>query len=738
MPCFRFVLAVVLAFSLGASDVSADEQESRPKIGLALSGGGARGSAHIGVLKALEELGVPVDYIAGTSMGAIIGGIYASGYSADELNQVLTDMDWNRALSDRPDRRDRTMRKKELESQFLIPYRIGFNGGRIQMPLGAIEGQHLDQVLNNILMSVIDIENFDDLAIPFRALATDLVSGEEVVLGSGNLSNVIRASMSVPGVFAPVEIDGRLLVDGGMANNLPVNIVREMGADIVIAVDISSPLLNRDQLTSVLSVTEQLTNFLTRRTTEAQIQSLGEGDILIVPQLEDFSSSDFRHATEMVRFGYDASMEARAALSRLSPPQHARAGLVGERRETEFIIRFVDIVNGSVLNDEIIRSRLDVNLGEALDTVALDRSLDNIYSLDLFKSVTYDLVTNEEGEHGIRVNATPRSWGPNYLQFGLELSSDFSGNSDFMLGAAYTRNALNSLGGELRVIASMGREDELSFDFYQPINSEARWFVQPQVFWRRQSYKLWYEDEDVAAAELEFDGWGSSIGLGRNFSTTDRLKVKYEFGRLDADTLVGNTDLIEDYAIKIGEVGLEYLHDSLDRIHFPTSGMFHRLEYVVARDEIGASSDYEQALANGSFSFSSGSNTLLVGYEFGYSFDDAAPIERWFRLGGFGRLSGLAPDRLLGPQVLLGTLAYYRRLNSMDLLSAYAGMTLEAGNAWRFTDDISLGDLVFSSSLFVGADTPLGPVYVAIGHGSTGDTTAYFYIGNPFRVSRFD
>jgi len=222
----------------------AEEAADHPKIGLALSGGGARGGAHVGVLKALEELGIQVDYIAGTSMGAIIGGLYASGYTADEIEVVLVETDWKTALTDSPARRDRTMRKKELESQFLIPYRLGFNKGKIQLPLGAIEGQHLDQIFQELFLPVIGIHDFDLLPIPFRAVATDLVSGEAVVLSSGSLPDVVRASMSVPAVFAPVKINGRLLVDGGMSNNLPVNIVRQMGADIVIAVDISSPLLS--------------------------------------------------------------------------------------------------------------------------------------------------------------------------------------------------------------------------------------------------------------------------------------------------------------------------------------------------------------------------------------------------------------------------------------------------------------------------------------------------------------
>lgn len=736
MRLLQCLMAVFFLFpSVSTMALHLDSGE-RPSVGLVLSGGGARGGAHIGVLKALEEHGVTIDYIAGTSMGAIIGGMYASGYSASEIERILSDMDWETAMLDRPDRVDRTMRIKELEAQFLIPYRFGFNNGKIQLPLGAIEGQHLDQVFHKILMPVVGIREFDNLPIPFRAVATDLVTGEEVVLSRGSLPDALRASMSVPGVFAPVEIDDRLLVDGGMANNLPVSVVREMGADIVIAVDISSPMLTREQLTSVLSVTEQLTNFLTRRTTEAQIHSMGPDDRLIVPSLGEFSAADFHRAVDIVEKGYEAAMS----------PENDLAGLAGfgegnpekepVRQPEHYIVEFIEIENDSVLHDQIIRSRLDVDLGSPVDLATLDRSVDQIYSLDVFKSVTYDLIQNEDGEQGIVVHAVPRAWGPNYLQFGLELSSDFSGNSDFKLGAAYTRNALNMLGGELRITGSIGREDELSIDFYQPVDRKAKWFVQPEVFWSRENYDLWLADAN--AAELELAGWGAGLGIGRNFSTTDRLKLQYQFGRATASILTGNPGLLEDEELDIGELELQYVHDSLDSIWFPTSGMMHKIEYLYASKDLGAREDYQQATANGTLAFSTGRNSGVLNYELGYSIDDAASVERWYRLGGFGRLSGLAPDQLLGRHVAMATLAYYRKLNNLQLVSTFAGFTLEAGNVWLENDDIGFDDLRYSGSLFVGADSPLGPVYFAVGYSDSDDFAAYFYVGNPFRVSRFD
>lgn len=711
-------------------------EPARPKIGLALSGGGARGGAHVGVLRKLEELGVPIDYIAGTSMGAIIGGFYAAGYSADEIETLLNETDWNAAVTDQPLRRERTMRKKELEAEFLVPFRVGFNRGRFQAPLGAIEGQQLDQIFQRILLPVVEISVFDRLPIPFRAVATDLVSGEEVVLSRGSLGDSLRASMSVPGVFSPVSIGGRLLVDGGMANNLPVSVVREMGADIVIAVDISAPLLTEEQLTSMLSVTEQLTNFLTRRTTEQQIASLGPNDLLIVPELGDFSSVDFAGAGQLVPLGEQAADALRDQLSALSAAGRPTRPGQEQRALPDFEVGFVEIRNNSVLNDELIRSRLAVKPGQKLDLAALDRSVDQIYSLDVFQSVSYDLVQNEQGERGVEVTAEARSWGPNYLQLGLELSNDFSGNSDFKLGAGYMRNALNPLGGELRVLGSMGREDELRFDYFQPIDFSARWFVNPKARWIRRNYSLWVED--IRFAELEIAGWDTTLGLGRNFGSTDLLRLDYQYGRAEAELITGFLPFDYDDSIDVGELELSYRHDSLDSLYFSTSGALHNLAFRYADDALGSSQDFQQAEASGLLTGTRGKNSLVLAYEAGYSLDDDAPLESWYRMGGFTRLSGLAPAQLSGRHSALASLAFYRRLNEVRLLPVYAGLTLEAGNVWNTSSDVALDDLRFSTSLFLGAESPLGPLYFAVGYSDSGDSAVYFYIGNPFRPDPFD
>jgi len=712
-------------------------EEHRPKVGLVLSGGGARGIAHIGVLKALEEMQVPIDCIAGTSMGSVVGGLYASGYTPVQIEALVRDMDWDAAFTDRPPRKYQTMRQKNIDSSFLIPHRVGMNRGEIQLPLGAIEGQHLDQILHRAMLAAKDVDDFDDLPIPFRAIATDLASGQEVVLSKGSLPDAIRASMSIPGVFTPVELDGRVLVDGGMANNLPISVAREMCADVVIAVDISSPLLVQENLTSVLAVTEQITNFLTRKNVEQQLATLGPQDVLLVPDLTGFSSANFDGALSIVQNGYDSVKLQRAAIAVMSKTGHSRYDRMVDIRELEqkpFVVNFIEVDNDSVLNDEIIRSRLTLEMGKPLDLDQLERNLDDIYGIDIFESVTYDLVKRDDGSTGVAINARKRRWGPNYLQFGMRVSDDFSGNSDYTIGAAYTRNALNSLGGEMRVDFTIGQEDLFELGLYQPVSPSARWFIHPRVNYSRKIINAFYDDQLRDQVELK----GSVLGfaLGRNLSSTDELRAEYLLGRGDVDVILGSDELIND-DIEIGELVFEHRHDSLDNLWFPTSGFRSDLGFRWSSETLGSSANYEQAFANFTGAKALGKNSIQFNLEGGYSFQAGIPLERWWELGGFGRLSGLIPQQLAGQHYGLASMGYFRRLNEVKLAPVYAGVTLEAGNVWQQQSDIDLDDLVYAGSLFLGVDTPIGPVFLAWGRANSGDSALYFYLGNPYSYRNF-
>ncbi|MGH8327047.1 MAG: patatin-like phospholipase family protein, partial [Steroidobacteraceae bacterium] len=293
VSCACLALALLPLACSAAAPARGVSPPHRLRIGLVLSGGGARGIAHVGVLQVLEKLHVPIDAIAGTSMGAVVGGLYASGLSPDQIEATLRSMNWQEAFRDRPPREDLTLRRKQEDENFLVKFPIGIKGGRPVLPMGLIQGQSLTEMLRRLTLPVASLPSFDDLPTPFRAVATDLENGEEVVMGSGDLTSAMRASLSAPGVFAPVERGGRLLIDGGISDNVPVDVARAMGVDVVIVVDVGFPLLQRNKLTSVTAISNQMLAILMRRKSQQELASLGPHDILIRPDLGDTSSFDF-------------------------------------------------------------------------------------------------------------------------------------------------------------------------------------------------------------------------------------------------------------------------------------------------------------------------------------------------------------------------------------------------------------------------------------------------------------
>ncbi len=317
--CAAFGLAAsAITFAQEAPDTAppaAAAPPHRPRIGLVLSGGGARGIAHIGVLKVLEEQHIPIDAIAGTSMGAVVGGLYASGLTAREIEGIMTSLNWQDAFRDRPPREDLTLRRKQEDENFLVKFPLGIRGHKVLLPKGLIQGQRLNQILRRLTLPVARITNFDELPTPFRALATDLETGDGVTIASGDLTSAMRASMSAPGVFSPVERDGRLLVDGGISENLPVDIARSMGVDILIVVDVGSPLLTREKLNSVPVISNQMIAILIQRNSRLQLDKLQAQDILIAPPLGDTSSFDFGNVKRVI------AARSPTAMTRLTLPK---------------------------------------------------------------------------------------------------------------------------------------------------------------------------------------------------------------------------------------------------------------------------------------------------------------------------------------------------------------------------------------------------------------------------------
>jgi NTE family protein len=424
MPRLRtFLASTCVLLALGAAvraqdsaPAAATAMPPRPSIGLALSGGGARGGAHIGVLKALEELRVPIDYLAGTSIGAVVGGFHVSGMSVDDLERLVESLEWQSAFLNVMPRQLKSFRRKRDDDLFLVDQKPGLNDGEFELPAGLVQGQVIDMILSRETLRASQVTDFDQLAIPFRAVAGDISTGEAVVLRSGSLARALRASMSIPAALSPIEIDGRLLVDGGIAMNLPVEVARDMGADVIIAVDISAALRPRETLRSVVDITDQLTNLLTRNGTDEQRRQLGPQDVLLEPQFsEDLSSVSFARMRETIQAGYDTVMQRRAELERFALGEAEYAAHLAGRSDPRMrelpVVEFVRLENHAPIADSVVETRLsDIEIGATLDVDAVERAMNRVYGLEYYQNVRYGLVA-ENGSTGLEVELDERSWG---------------------------------------------------------------------------------------------------------------------------------------------------------------------------------------------------------------------------------------------------------------------------------------------------------------------------------------
>jgi NTE family protein len=719
------LLVLVGAVATAPADTATGQAGSngRPKIGLVLGGGGARGAAHIGVLRVLERERIPIDYVAGTSMGAIVGGLYASGLSADQIEQVLKSIDWGDAFNDRSPRVDRPFVRKRDDDNYLVKRDLGLgDDGQVRFPAGLIAGQKIDLILKSSTLHVDRIDDFDHLPTPFRAIATDILTGEEVVLSHGDLARSIRASMSVPAIFSPVEIDGRLLVDGGVANNVPVSVVRQMGADIVIAVDVGSPPLTRAELSSVFGITSQLTWILTARNTAAQIASLKKTDTFIQPQLGTFSSAGFDEAPTVIPLGEEAAQQQVAQLrprgvSKAAYEAHLAAR--ASRREADPVIEFVRVENDSSLSDGIIESRLTQRVGEPLDSARMDQDIALIFGLGNFESVRYAVV-NEGGRTGVVVRANEKSWGPNFIQAGIQLSQTDNGDSTFNIGGQIRRPGINALNGELRLAMQIGGDPAISVGLYQPLDEQSRWFVAPRAFAGSTDYNLFAGGDRIA--EYRVRSFGAELAGGYNFDTWGELAGGLRWFTGDAELRTGDPAL-PDYDFDGGEAFARFTVDTLDDVNFPRAGVFGSVDWVSSQTALGADTEFDKVEAGLVYARSWDRDTLNAAARIGWTASGDLPIQSLYQLGGPFRLSGLDSNALSGQYLGFGRLTYFRRVNDFQLMPAYLGGSLEAGNAWLDRDDVGLGDLWYGANLFFGVDTPIGPLYLGGGYsqGGSGD-----------------
>ncbi len=710
-------------------------KQARPRVCLVLAGGGARGTAHIGVIKVLEELRVPIDCIAGTSIGALVGAAYATGMSADQMESIVSRLTTEALFVDRPPRTDVPMRAKIDDQRNFIGPEFGVRDARLTVAKGLVAGEQLENTMRRLIRSS-DVIRFDDLPIPFRAVATDLKTGEPVVLSQGELSQALRASMSVPVALVPVRLEGRILVDGGLTDNLPVDVALAMGAQVMIVVDLGSPRVGEEELGTFLGVSRRILDILVAQNEKKSLALLRPDDILINPDLGDYSSADFDHWASRVALGEAAARKVGDRLARLSLPADQYADLVARRRAAmppdSGAIAEVRLPPFQRVNPDVVRAQMQTRVGQPSDLAQLEADVRRLYGSGDFERVGYGLL-DESGRRVAELDAVEKSWGPNFLKFGVEGAYDLRGESRFEALAAFRRTWIDSLGAEWRSDLQLGRQDRFATELYQPLGVDQIFFVAPYAEIDRDIDDVFASGQRVARYVL-YEGL-SGVDLGSRLGRAAELRSGLEIGRIQQRLDEGPESLSPgpDH-VGVGAWHVRLRADEYDRAVAPRSGFQATAGLFASRATLGGQTSYTRWDAGGSAANSLGDHTLDLGATFKGRFGgNDLPRYDVYQWGGFLQQSGYRIGSLNGQSLQYARAVYEYKLAPLPLLNGlYAGASLEAGRLGRpIVPGGNPTGTMKSASVFLLLDSPIGPLYFAYGRARDGNSSLYIYLGAP-------
>ncbi|WP_052131320.1 patatin-like phospholipase family protein [Vibrio caribbeanicus] len=738
-----------------------EHSEPRTKVAVVLAGGGAKGAAHIGVLKALEEMRVPVDFITGTSMGAYVGGLYATGMSADEIESFIDTVDWNTGYRDRVNRSERRVRDKEYEDRYQLTTDLGLRWGEMRAPRGIVQGQGMLKILRETTGNLPPFVSFDDLAIPYRSVATDIIELEPVIIGNGYLVDAMMASMSVPGALPPYEVNGRMLVDGGVTNNMPVDVARELGADVVIAVDISTDYKEEDDFTTFLTVADQLSNYLVRSTTNRQAETLTDDDVFLRPDVGDMETTEFDKMPEAFRKGYQAAMQNRDLIKRYSLSSADYQKYVDDKEDARRNLRYGDeiavedivINNNSHYSKKLLENRLALEPGNTYSTKEIEQSVQDLYALDRFELVSYRY-DEVDGNDTLVIDVDEKSWGPNYVNFRFFLEDDFSTDSQYSIGMSTNFTDLNVHGAELRTNLEMGTDKMIEGELYSPFLSGQKTFTTFKLAYtkeKRNAPFTGFEDTSLEATEnylpVSYTEWVAEAAIG--YQQTLWRELKFGVRYTDGDGELSSLPLLGDVEFKRLGAFANYRIDTLDSFSLPTEGIYLDLNYLISRDKsVGTTelvtdqrvedTSYEMSgVLKAAHSFSR--HTLVANLDIGVvtSKNSSVPIDPR-EIGGFLHLSGIPRNSLIGQNKAFGSVVYRYRWfdNDFGLFTSpfYIGASAEYGGVWSDPDlDYNDLPLYMAGSVFAGVDSPVGPIMFGYGRTERNYDSFYLIIGTTFK-----
>jgi NTE family protein len=756
-PGSRHLLALLATCCLGAwtPGVSAavaptpDEAASapapqRPRVGLVLSGGGARGLTHVGVLKVLEREHIAVDVIAGTSMGAIIGGLYASGMGAEQIERELLKVNWDQLFAQRVSRQALSQRRKEEDFEIATAVELGYHDNAFHAPQGAVSSRGLETLLRRYTLPVRQVADFARLPIPFRAVATDMETGDAVVLDHGDLAMALRSSMSVPGVFPPSELEGRVLGDGGLVNNLPVDVARAMGAEVLIVVNIGTPLAPRESLNSAIGLTAQMINILTEQNVKRSLASLGPRDLLIAPDLGALTAGDFNKTPDLIAVGEAGAHAMVSQLARWAVPEGAYAAWRATHTAhppAAPVIQALAFEGSTLTNPQRFVAQLESKPGASFNAEAAARDARYLAASGDYVRSDYHLIDGESGAL-LLFDLEDKPWGPNYLRAGLDLSTDFSGRSAFNVKISHNRHWLTPTGTEWRNRLQIGEVPTLYTELYHPLNWTLGlwndWFVSGYAGASRRTLSLFGSDAGVELGQLRRTDLRFGVDLGQPWGNLGelRLGLVQAAGRTAPLLLAaGYTGSSEPEVWGETAARVRMVIDQLDYANFPQRG--YRVESELQaghRQQRASPSDNYIRLETEALAVRSwGAHSFSLYGQIKASDARADALAGQYSLGGFQQLSGYRAGQVSGNAVLLGRLGWYMRLVDTPVFARgfFLGATLEAGNGWADRRQLSLSGLRTGASLYLGADTGIGPMFLGITAAPRGETGLALFIGRP-------
>ncbi len=722
--------AFALVFLLVAPSSPA-EPPTRPRIGLVLSGGSAHGFAHVGVLEVLEELRVPVDVVAGTSMGSVVGGLYASGMSPAEMERLLLTTDWEDLLDDRPSRDRLSFRRKQDDLLNYVDLEMGLTRTGIAFPSGLIAGQKLGFLLKTLTLGTFGLESFDDLPIPFRCVATDIGTGEKVVLSDGSLAEALRASMSIPGVLSPVPRGARLLVDGGLVENLPVAEAEAMGADVIVAVDVSSDKFDPEKLKSFGGVLSRMANLPIK---ENVAKARRRASVVVAPRVADIPSLDFGRGGALVQRGVEAARSVAKELAAFSLPEEEyrayRQRLRGRRPDPPMVDSIQTVSAG--VDPRQLAARLETRAGRPLDVAVLRRDLDRIYEMGVFETVEFRLLRHE-GKSVLVIDAKPKSWGPTFLRIGSGFEANFDGDATLALRGTIHAMQLDSLGGELKATLELGTVPGVRVELYQPLDYRGHFFTSAYVDWIRTVARISTPEGLVGEGRLAL--LQGTVDAGISLGSWGQVRAGVFRGTGTGKPLVTN--------IPLGEVSIEFGGlfafagvDTLDDLSFPRRGTKAVARIEAFRPELGSETSFNRLMLLGTHAIPAGSrSTVLLTGGWEDTMGSDPPFYLLFTLSDFTWLAALSREIAGGERAAYAAASLQHRIASLPTRigrGIYVGGTFEMGRVWARREETGFDGVRPAGGLFVGVDSVLGPIYAGFGAGYGGNTSLYVLLGRSY------